>query len=150
MAKLNSNHKRFIVKQLACFNSATDVAEMVKTELGIEVTTSQVSYYNPEGYASWDLSDKWKRLFELARRQYIEESLIHPIAHKGYRLGELQRNYNKAKKAGNIVLCNQILEQAAKETGGIFEGKGNDDGGGGNTINNYIKEIYNRIENKTK
>lgn len=121
MARLKEQHKKIIVKELACFANTKDIQILLKETYGVEVTPSQVSFYNPENNSSTNLAKKWLHLFYDTRRRYVEEESKAPIFHRGYRLQQLQKNYDKAQKAGNIVLAMQILEQAAKETGRYYE-----------------------------
>lgn len=147
MARLNKKQKQIIVSSLACFNSVSEVQSVLKEMFDLDLPASQVSFYNPDTRNGRELSEDLRQLYRHTREEYMTEITKHPIANKGFRLGELQKNYDKAKN--NIVLRNQILEQAAKEVGGVFEGKGNDgNDGDGTSINNYIQQIYNRIENK--
>lgn len=122
MAKLKTKHKEFIVKQLACFNTLTDVRNQLQDIHNVDVPLNQIIYYDPES-AQGTTAKKLVHIFNETRDEYIQECSKIPIFHKGYRLRELQKNYNKAITSKNIVLANQILEQAAKEAGGAYEAK---------------------------
>lgn len=150
MAKLNRNHKTFIVKALACYDSVSDIQHGLKTEFNIDAPLQQVSRYNPETINGQKLAQDLKLLFQATRGEYLEDVQKHEIAKKGWRLGLLQKMVEDMmnKPNPNYVLISQLLEQAAKEVGGVFEGKGNEGDSGGDTINNYIQQIYNRIENR--
>lgn len=145
MASLNSKHKELIIKRLACFTRSVEVQTELKESFGIDVSLDQVGYYNPETANGSKLAEKWKQLYRHTREEYMTVITKHPIANKGFRLGELQKNYERASK--NIVLQNQILEQAAKEVGRAYE-KGEGDGDNRPTVNNFIQQIYNRIEGR--
>lgn len=121
MAKLQSKHKEFIVRELATFKDPSEVIESFNDEFQKEVTPSQISYYNPENIQATRLSEKWIHMFYSTRREYLKDASKVPLFHRAYRLHEMQRNYDQAKSADNIVLAQQILEQAAKETGGYYE-----------------------------
>ena len=99
----------------------TEVVEAVKEEFGIEIPRSQVCLYNPDLRTGFNLSKELRHLFYDTRRKYVEEESEVPVFHKGYRMNEIQNLYEKAKKGGNIVLAMQLLEQAAKESGGFYE-----------------------------
>lgn len=149
MARLKDKHKTFIVKQLACYTSVGEVQEALKTEFSVEASKDQVSRYNPTTINGQKLAKDLKLLFKTARMEYLEDIQKHEIAKKGWRLGELQKMVEKLIDKGNYALAAQLIEQGAKEVGGIFEGKNNDNtGGDGTTINAYIQQIYARLEGK--
>ena len=105
-----------IVTRLAMYDSVSDIhTDLV--ERGINVTHQAVSHYNP---TTGRLHPKWVKLFTETREKFHAEMMDEPIAHRVYRLRQLHRQYLKADKAGQIPLAVSILEQAAKETGGIF------------------------------
>lgn len=121
MPRLKKNQKIKIVKHLACMKSPSEVVEAVKQEFGIEIPRSQVCLYNPDLISGTNLSKELRHLYYDTRRKYVEEESEVPVFHKGYRMNEIQDLYEKAKRAGNIVLAMQLLEQAAKESGGFYE-----------------------------
>jgi hypothetical protein len=123
MAALKEEHKLLIVQALACFDTPTQVAESVKEEFGIELTRQQVARYDPTKVAGGDLSKKLRAVFEETRKAFLESTASIPIAQQSFRLRALQRLYEKALKSGNVVLAAQYLEQAAKESGGLFTNK---------------------------
>ena len=129
---LKTKHKELIVRELACFTAPKQVQQKMKEQFGIEVSYPAISYYDPDNGSSVRLAKKWRHLFYDTRQKYIEEITAVPIANKGYRMNELQRAFDTAKRKGNLVLALQILEQAAKESGGMYErnasGSGRDDG----------------------
>lgn len=123
MAKLNEEVQRFIVQALACYDTPTQVAEAVKEEFGLEVTRQQVAVYDPEKHAGRNLSKKWRDLFVSTREQFRKEVAEIPIADQAFRLRQLHRMVQEAMKRKNVVLAASLLEQAAKETGGMFTNK---------------------------
>ena len=121
MATLKNHHKEFIVKELACFNTPSKIAKRLQEECGVTATLSQLSFYNPENtQARSQLSDKWRDLFNETREQFIEGVIEIPIVHRQYRLSQLQQLYDKLKERGEIIKALKVLEQAAKETGGMY------------------------------
>ncbi|WP_430229671.1 DUF2280 domain-containing protein [Paraburkholderia tropica] len=120
MAALKDDVKLFIVRALACFDSPTDVARQVKDEFGIEVTKQQVSLYNPERVVGRDLSEKWRTVFAETRKKFLEDVSTIPIASQAFRLRALNRMYERVQNQGNVALAAQLIEQAAKESGGSF------------------------------
>jgi hypothetical protein len=117
MAVLSDAQKRAIVQGLACFRTPSEVAEDVKEAFGLEVPREQVRNYNPQQV---EVAKKWRSLFDATRAAFIAEVARHGITHQAYRLGELDAMLRKAKKAGNLVLAASLLEQAAREVGGMF------------------------------
>lgn len=106
-----------IVTRLAMYDTCSQIHGDL-AERGIHVTHQAISRYNP----SYDdrLGQKWVRLFTETRDQFHKEMMDEPIAQRAYRLRQLHKQYLKADAAGQIPLAAQILEQAAKEVGGIF------------------------------
>lgn len=120
MATLKDGVKAFIVRALACFDSPTDVCRQVKEEFGIEVTRQQVSAYDPNRRIAKDLSAKWRAIFEETRKKFLEDVSTIPIASQAFRLRALNRMYDRVQGQGNMALAAQLIEQAAKESGGAF------------------------------
>lgn len=119
MPTLTEKVQRFIVEELATFQSPSEVAASVKEEFGLEVTRQQVEYYNPRRRAGQKgLAKKWVALFEAARKRWSEEVGEVAVAHRRYRIERLQdylRTAEKMGRTGNIPLAIQLLEQARKE-----------------------------------
>lgn len=120
MAALTENVKAFIVQALACFDTPTQVAEAVKEEFGLDVTRQQVAAYDPTKRASHGLAKKWQAIFHATRKSFLEETAAIPIANQSFRLKALQRMYEKTSSRGNYGMAAQLIEQAAKEAGGMF------------------------------
>lgn len=120
MAALKDDVKAFIVRALACFDSPTDVCRQVKEEFGIEVSKQQVSLYHPERRVAKDLSEKWRTIFTETRKKFLDDVSTIPIANQAFRLRSLNRMYERVSGTGNIALAAQLIEQAAKESGGSF------------------------------
>lgn len=123
MAALNDDVKRFIVRALACFDTPSQVVEAVKQEYRISVSRQQVECYDPGKHQGRNLHAKWKALFKQCRENFIEDSSEIGISHKSVRLRALARMAAKAEDGRNIALAVQIIEQAAKEVGGMYESR---------------------------
>lgn len=134
MAKLNEAVQRFIVQALACYDTPTQVAESVKEEFGLEITRQQVSIYDASKTTGKTMAKKWKDLFWDTRKKFRDEVSEIPIADQAYRLRQLQRLAQEAMRRKNIVLAASLLEQAAKEKGGMFTNKRELSGPGGGPI----------------
>lgn len=121
MAKLKGKHRAFIVEHLACYESPSDVAERLKEEFEVEASRQQIAFYDPNSRQSnLELAQQWKDLFEITRREYLDDVKQYPIAHKGYRVGRLQEALEMAEDNEDYEGMRKLLETAAKEVGGYF------------------------------
>jgi len=125
MATLNDAAKRFIVQALACWDTPSEVSAALKDEMGIDAPRTQVAQYDPTKVAGAKLSAKWRELFEATRKRFVEERANIAVAHQSYRLRQLGKIYDRHMARGNIVAAAAVLEQAAKEEGGMLTNKRN-------------------------
>ena len=121
--KLTEEIKTFIVQSLACFDSPSVVAAAVKKEFNKTVSRQAVEGYDPNKKAGANLSEKWKQLFAVTRKTFLEDTADIGISHRAVRLRALQRMSDKAEGQGNMVLAASLLEQAAKEVGESYTNK---------------------------
>lgn len=131
MAVLKDDLKLFIVQALACFDTPSQVVEALKHEFGVDVSSQQLQVYNPATKAGARMSQKLKDIFEITRKRFLEEVSDIPVANQAYRLRQLHRMANEAMRRKNIVLAASLMEQAAKEMGGMFTNKRELSGPGG-------------------
>lgn len=117
MPVLEAKVKTFIVQRLACFCAPSEVVDQVKEEFGLTLLRQHVRNYNPEQVK---VAAKWVALHAHTRAQFIAETTRIGIANQAYRLQRLQRIAERAGKSGNLAIEAQVLEQAAKETGGAY------------------------------
>lgn len=120
MAALNNEVKLFIVQALACFDSPAEVSAAVKASFKLDVTRQQLQAYNPGTVTGARMSQTLKKVFGETRKRFVEDVSEIPIAHQSYRLRVLQRTLAKVETQGNTAMVAQLLEQAAKESGGAF------------------------------
>lgn len=118
--KLNNDIRSFIVQCLACFDAPLTVVKAVQEEFGVTVTRQSIEAYDPTKRAGKDLGPKWRTIFEETRAAFLEDTSKIGISHRTVRLRALQRMAEKAETQGNMVLASSLLEQAAKEMGGMF------------------------------
>ncbi|WP_338815872.1 DUF2280 domain-containing protein [Enterobacter hormaechei] len=123
MATLKGEVKAFIVQSLACFDTPSQVVELVKKEFGLSITRQQVESHDPTKANGRGLAQKWVELFHETRKRFQTELRDIPIANKAYRLRALDRMMNNAEKMRNIALATEIIEQAAKECGDAYTNK---------------------------
>jgi hypothetical protein len=116
--------KLFIVESLACFDTPSEVERAVREQFGIVMTRQAVDAYDAsKAYSRKNMSAELIEHFESARKEFLTNAEGIPIANKQYRLRLLQKTAERAMTKGNLVLAMQAAEQAAKETGGSYEGR---------------------------
>ncbi|EBF9762322.1 DUF2280 domain-containing protein [Salmonella enterica subsp. enterica serovar Larochelle] len=123
MATLKGEVKAFIVQSLACFDTPSQVVELVKKEFGLSITRQQVESHDPTKANGRGLAQKWVELFHETRKRFQTELSDIPIANKAYRLRVLDRMAMRAEGMKNLALTAEIIEQAAKECGDAYTNK---------------------------
>lgn len=91
MAALKPEVRAFIVQELACFDTPSQIVESVQKEFKVQVTRQQVASHDPTKVAGKGLAQKWVDLFNRTRDRFLNEISDIPIANKAYRLRVLQR-----------------------------------------------------------
>lgn len=120
MSVLTEEAKTFVVQQLACFETPSDVVKAVKEEFGVEITRQAVEAYDPNKRAGAGLSDAWRQIFAATRETFLSDTAAIGVSHKVVRLRTLSRLIETAERRGNAVLVASLLEQVAKECGDAF------------------------------
>ena len=115
--------KRFVVQQLAMFETPSDVVRSVKEEFGIEVSRQAVEAYDPGKRAGAALSQEFRELFAATRETFIADTASIAVTHKAVRLRTLGKLIDTAVSRGNAVLAANLLEQVAKECGDAFSNR---------------------------
>ena len=123
MATLKGEVKAFIVQSLACFDTPSQVVELVKKEFGLSITRQQVESHDPTKANDRGLAQKWVDMFNATRERFQNEISDIPIANKAYRLRVLDRMATRAEGMKNLALTAEIIEQAAKECGDAYTNK---------------------------
>lgn len=123
MAALKPEVRAFIVQELACFDTPSQIVESVQKEFKVQVTRQQVASHDPTKVAGKGLAQKWADLFNRTRDRFLKEISDIPIANKAYRLRVLQRMSTTAEGMKNLGMTAQLLEQAAKEVGDAYTNK---------------------------
>src|SRR5688500_9422327 len=116
---LKNSHKQFIVKLLAVYESPADVIQLVKENFEITVTLQKLQHYDPTTVMGRDLSKTLKELFEETRKEF-DESAIIPLSKKVVRLKKLSKYVQVFEGMGNYGKAAEIIEQIAKDDGGVF------------------------------
>ena len=123
MATLKGEVKAFIVQSLACFDTPSQVVELVKKEFGLSITRQQVESHDPTKANGRGLAQKWVDMFNSTRERFQNEISDITIANKAYRLRVLDRMATRAEGMKNLALTAEIIEQAAKECGDAYTNK---------------------------
>ncbi|WP_435351650.1 DUF2280 domain-containing protein [Klebsiella pneumoniae] len=123
MAALKPEVRAFIVQELACFDTPSQIVESVQKEFKVQVTRQQVASHDPTKVAGKGLAQKWVELFNLTRERFQNEISDIPIANKAYRLRVLNRMAVNAESMKNYGMTAQLLEQAAKDVGDVYTNK---------------------------
>lgn len=123
MAALKPEVRAFIVQELACFDTPSQIVESVQKEFKVQVTRQQVASHDPTKAAGKGLAQKWVDLFNELRDRFLNEISDIPIANKAYRLRALDRMMTKAESMRNMALAASLMEQAAKECGDAYTNK---------------------------
>lgn len=123
MATLEKKHKKFIITQLACYEPPSEVIKELREKFGVEVSGSQIAYYDPTNAQGSGLAKKWKKLFHKTREKFIDGTVDIAITHKMYRLKLLDEMAIKLKRMKNYKGVAEMLEQAAKEMGDSYTNK---------------------------
>ncbi len=118
--ELPDDVKRAIVQALACYDTPSDVARMVKDDFGLVVSRQAVERYDPTKRAGATLSPEMRAIFDATRARLLSDLAEIGIAHRTVRLRRLQRLADKAESMGAMALAAKMLEQAAREMGGTF------------------------------
>jgi hypothetical protein len=121
MSTLSDDIKAFIVKGLACFDTPSQVAESVKVTFGLEVSRQQVYAYDPD--CTQPPSARWIALHAATREKFLDGMAEITVAHKAVRLRMLERYARLAEDQKRTQVAAMFLEQAAKECGGVYEGR---------------------------
>lgn len=129
--------KRFIVMELACFRTPSQVAAAVKDEFGLEVGRQLVSSYDPATHQGRKLGKEWRALRERTRTTYLQRKENIGVANQLVRLTRMEEQYDRferqiaeleaTKGPVNRKLIAELVEKqrailvdAAKEEGGAF------------------------------
>lgn len=123
MAKLTETQKLFVVQELARFRTPTEVVDALQGEHGVAVPRQQIEAYDPDKKAGRKLSTKWTLTFRATREKYLEDVSAVPLAHRGYRLQQLQKLLDKALemgRGGNVQLAKELIIEAEKIMGELY------------------------------
>lgn len=116
--KLNDAQKIAVVQRIAMFDTPQLIVDFVKEEYGIEITRQSVQYYDPT--VGEKPAEKWCKIFEATRKEFLKTTAEIPIANRSVRLRRLERMALAAERQKNYMLAAALHEQAAKEVGDVY------------------------------
>lgn len=119
MAELTEELKTEVVLRLARFERGAEIIKWLKVEHGLECSFQQIHQYDASK-PQFTSGDKWRQIFDAARKAFLHDVAAVPAAQQAYRLNMLQKGIEESAKKGNWPLVSSLLEQAAKEVGGAF------------------------------
>lgn len=122
--KMTEDQRAFIVMRFAMFDKPRAVVQGFKEQFGVEVGYNQITPYNLDYIGiNRKMAKKWQALFIATRENFLTEIAKSPIAERAFRLRRLNEMHETALDKGNLVLAASLLEQAAKESGGLLTNK---------------------------
>ena len=95
-----------------------------------DLDLSSILYYDPTSSHGGKPGKKWVELFQKTRERWLKGEEEVAIAQKRWRLEKLEEGVRKFLTAGNYLGAAQLMEQAAKETGGKYTNDHHVDHGG--------------------
>jgi hypothetical protein len=128
MKRIPEAIKKRIVEHLACFQTPPDVVDLIAEEFDVTLTPRHVRAYDPASF-QFAASYRWLEYHAAVRKRYEQEIGKVAIAHRAYRLDQLQRTIDVAMDVldkrgdGWLEASEQIrkaVETAAKEVGDFY------------------------------
>jgi hypothetical protein len=119
VANLSEDVKIYIIQQLAMYKTPQETSDAVKEAYGKDVPRQSIFAYHPDRGV---VSEKHRVIFAETRKRFLETVSDIPIANQAYRIQQLQDGLEPAEAIARVneVMVLNILEQAAKEVGGMF------------------------------
>ena len=146
MPKLDEKVKIYVVQLLACYQTPSQIAEAVKADFGLVLQRNNIQAYDPTKVQGRSLSKQLAEIFWETRAKFKQEVSEIAIANQAYRLLILQQALERAIARKNDVLVLDILEQAAKDLGGMFNAKSIQRDG---TAVDFLQNFYRSISGTT-
>jgi len=118
MAKLKKEFKLKIIRMLAGFSTSREVQDHFRDNLGLELSYSQISHYNPERVEGSQLSRELRELFHQERTRFLNSIDDQAYTHQAYRLRRLcemaeryRRNGEDQKEIRIILAIEKIMHE---------------------------------------
>lgn len=114
--------KEHIVEKLAQFQSHRQVIASVSANYGISLHGLTLQNYDPQ-HRNCRLGKRLRLLYDETRKAWVEGVKEVAISHQAQRLRLIDRVVEKATSSKDYAAALKGLELAAKEMGGVLEGK---------------------------
>ena len=114
--------KTFIVKSLAVYESLSEVSKSIKEKFDLILKPQTIQHYDPTKIAGDDLDKDLKDLFFATRKQFDEQEIL-PLSKKLVRIKKLGKYVEAFENFENFTAAAAVLEQIAKEEGGLYTNK---------------------------
>lgn len=119
--RLGAHHRLRIVSELAAFATPSEVAQTILREFGIKISPQRIEAYDPTKKAGQRLSSHWWSMFFKIREQSLAKIAEIPECHRVVRVKYLADGANSCAARGDFTMIARLLEQIAKEIGGLYE-----------------------------
>lgn len=125
---LTEAHRAWIVTKYATYARTYEILREFEEEFGFAIPGNRCRNYDLSGVETEDEAKakgvlKWMPLFRETRERFNASVTAIPIASATYRVKKLDQMFDAAFAKRNYKTAAQLLEQAAKETGGMFTNK---------------------------
>jgi hypothetical protein len=114
--------KEFIVENLACFQTHHAVRQECLKRFGLDIDGRTIAGLDPNS-RHCRLGPKLRALYDDTRKRYIGDVGQIAISHQAQRLRLVAKVVEKATTSKDYAAALKGLELAAKEMGGVLEGK---------------------------
>lgn len=146
---LTDEGKKFVVMSLAVFDTPSDVVDAVREKYGVKITRQSIQFYDPTKVAGRELSDELRELFFKTREDYDKEAENNlPLLKRHNRVKKLSRYVENAENMGNEIGAAALIEQIAKEEGGMFTNRRELTGANGADLSQPFAEVFDKFLNK--
>lgn len=111
-----------IIELFAMFYTAASIKAQIELEHGISLDIKQIASYDPTKKSS-AIGKKLRAVFEEVRADYVSKASEMAMAHQAHRLRLIGEVVEKATNSADFSAALKGLELAAKEMGGVLEGR---------------------------
>ncbi|WP_250450689.1 DUF2280 domain-containing protein [Caballeronia sp. ATUFL_M2_KS44] len=123
MPVLSKDVKIAVVRALAEFDTPTIVQRMLKTVYDLDVPVNQIVAYNPTTYQGRALSKSLRRVFDDARKNFLDGVESIGISNETQRLKLVDEAANAARENGDTKGMIRAAEAADRIRGGHWKQK---------------------------
>jgi hypothetical protein len=116
--------RHFIIDRLAVYDPPSTVVAELRKHHKIDLSRQTIEAYDPTKKQGGHLAAKLRERFYQTRKAFEADTASIPIANRSVRLRALDRMERRFEEMGNLLAAAQLLEQAAKEVGGVYVGRG--------------------------